>query len=148
MNAFLYALIGLVAIALPMQPVNASVPILSFDVVVAAPTTLASNAVASAQYQVTNNSVKTQVWNMVSIAGVVQVTSGSGDCANPFTLASHESCILNLQLIGSEMGNGVHGGPIVCAQNNSVQCYQPAIGDVLDVTIIDTIFADGFESAP
>ena len=84
----------------------------------------------------------------MSIAGIIQVNSGSGDCASPFTLATRQSCLLDLQLIGSEMGNGVHGGPVVCVQNNPTQCYEPNATNVLDVTIIDTIFADGFEPGP
>ena len=148
MTTFPYALVALLTITTPVLAARASTPLLTFVVTVPAPATLASNDVASAQYQVTNNSAKTQIWTMVSIAGVIQITSGPGDCASPFTLATHQSCLLDLQLIGSEMGNGVDGGPVVCVQNNPTQCYQPTAANVLDVTIIDTIFANGFEPGP
>jgi len=126
----------------------AQVPVITLVPLTPLPTQLASNAVAVVQYQVTNNSAMVGTWVVTPIAGVVQLTATAGDCAAPMVLVSNQSCVLDLQLNGSQMGSGVHGGPIVCKQGNPLQCYQPAAANQLDVTIVappDTIFVDGFE---
>ena len=48
----------------------------------------------------------------------------------PVTLAPQASCVLSLRLIGSQMGSGVSGGPIVCW--TALACAQPAPADQLN----------------
>lgn len=115
------------------------------------PSQLASNAVAAVRYQVTNQSAAANSWTMSPIHGIVQLTNSVGDCSTFFTLSGNQSCVLDLQLMGNQMGSGVHGGPVVCRQGNPLQCYQPSVANQLDVTIVappDNIFVDGFDPSP
>ena len=73
-----------------------------------------SNAITTVQYQVTNQTPVTRTLTMVPITGVNQSVTGTGSCANPFILASGQSCLLNLQLNGSELPKHTLGGPEVC----------------------------------
>lgn len=139
----------LASIVVPALSAIASQPLISIVAMVPAPATLESNGTAWAQYRVTGQSAKTHIWAMQPIQGITQVSSDAGACANPFVLAPQNSCLLKLQLDGSQMGIGVHGGPVICVQNTSLQCYQPGISEKLNVTIVDDwIFKDGFESPP
>lgn len=103
----------------PLTPTTASVP---------------ANASATIKYIVTNQSNKTHTLNMKPISGVVQVTIGTGVCGNSFTLQANQSCTLSLQAIGSEFNKPVNGGPIVCQQGSSLECYQPSAANVLHLT--------------
>ncbi len=89
-----------------------------------------SNATATVQYTVTNNSV-THTLVMVPIAGISQTTTGAGICSNPFTLSTGASCTLSLQVNGSALTTNINSGPQVCQQGGDGQpspqeCYQPA----------------------
>ena len=96
------------------------------------PTTISvpTNSVASVSYKVTNNSV-THTLIMIPIKGISQTTTGAGVCSNPFTLSKGASCILSLQINGSELATNVNSGPVLCqqrvdGQHDLQQCYQPA----------------------
>ncbi len=71
---------------------------------------------------------------MSSIVGIDQITSGTGNCSNPFTLRSKQSCTLTLQVNGSDLTSNVSGGPVVCNQGNRLQCYQPSAAESLNIT--------------
>lgn len=96
------------------------------------PTTISvpTNSVASVSYKVTNNSV-THTLIMIPIKGISQTTTGAGVCSNPFTLSKGASCILSLQINGSDLATNVNSGPVLCQQRvdgqpDLQQCYQPA----------------------
>lgn len=88
---------------------------------------------ATIRYVVTNQSHKPHTLMMTPVAGITQVTS-AGDCPNPFTLNYKQSCTLNLLVNGSELTQDVRNGPTVCQLGNTLQCYQPAATDILNIT--------------
>jgi hypothetical protein len=127
---------------------TAGQPLLTF--VPLTPTTLVlpADGEASVQYVVTNQSAVTRTFAMTPIPGVDIDTAG-GHCADPFVLASHQSCTLALHLVGSAMSGDIDGGPVACIDGNPLQCWQPSVVDQLHVTLVDdVVFADGFEIAP
>ena len=140
-----------VAVALALThacTATAGQPLLTF--VPLTPTTLVLpvDGEASVQYAVTNPSVSPRTFVVTPIAGV-DIDTASGHCADPFVLASHQSCTLALHLVGSAMSGGIDGGPAACIDGNPLQCWQPSPVDQLHVTLVDdVVFADGFEIAP
>ncbi len=96
---------------------------------------------ATVKYIVTNQSKKPKILIMSPIIGINQVTSGTGNCSNPFSLGYKQSCTLTLEVIGSELVRNISGGPVVCNQGNRLQCYQPGSTNSLNITKGDaTIF--------
>ncbi len=114
-----------------------------FTIIPTTPTTItmASTDTATVQYNVTNKTKITRTLTMVPIEGISPITTGPGYCANPFTLAQNQSCLLTLQLNGSQLPRRVSGGPVICKTNgpgdNSPDpflCSQPALADSLNIT--------------
>ncbi len=127
---------------------TAGQPLLTF--VPLTPTTLVLpvDGEASVQYAVTNPSVSSRTFVITPIAGV-DIDTAAGHCADPFVLASHQSCTLALHLVGSAMSGDIDGGPVACIDGNPLQCWQPSPVDQLHVTLVDdVVFSDGFEIAP
>lgn len=94
---------------------------------------------ATVQYQVQNQSSKPHTLVMQPISGVTQVTS-AGNCPNPFALSGKQSCILTLEVNGSQISNPLNGGPIICQQGpdgnpNPLLCYQPSATNILNITL-------------
>ena len=118
-----------------------------FDVVPTAGTVyrllLPSNFKHDVQYQVTNKTQVTRTLTTVPVTGVRQITTGTGACSSPFTLASQQSCLLNLQLNASQMSaSGILGGPVVCKNQggNTVSpdlflCSDPSLENSLGVSV-------------
>lgn len=107
------------------------------------PLNLLANGIAHAQYRVINNTKLSRTLTIVPIKGVRQTTAGIGACTYPFFLAPGQSCLLSLELIGSELGQGLHSGPVVCKtrslSDNSpdpLLCSQPSAQDSLNINII------------
>tara|TARA_R110002126_G_scaffold123850_1_gene265728 strand:+ start:1209 stop:2489 length:1281 start_codon:yes stop_codon:yes gene_type:complete len=96
--------------------------------------TVASNETATIQYTVTNQSMVPHTLEMTPIPGISQTTT-AGHCASSFTLGYHESCTLTLVVTGSALSGNVSGGPKTCEQGNSLQCYQPNLEDLLNITL-------------
>jgi hypothetical protein len=114
---------------------QASTPLWTFTPLTATTITVPSNGTATISYTVTNQSNKSHTLKMTPIQGITQLTSGAGICASTFTLATKgSSCILSLQVNGSEMTNTISNGPIVCEQGSSAQCYRPGTNDILHIT--------------
>lgn len=126
-----------------------------FDII---PTTatkipLPSNGSATVAYCVTNRTQITRTLTMAPIQGITQqFVSGVAPCAtacsNPFVLAHNQSCLMTLHLDGSQLQDGVIGGPVVCKTNGSGNntpdpflCSQPSAANLLIVT------GAGFEPA-
>ncbi|QIN33540.1 InlB B-repeat-containing protein [Legionella longbeachae] len=98
---------------------------------------LTQSGYAYVQYTVTNQSKKTKTLIMNSIPGVTQMTT-PGNCSNPFTLAYQQSCALTLFVEARHLVGNIKGGPAVCDQGSSLQCYQP--GNPLDITVRNARF--------
>jgi hypothetical protein len=116
-------------------PAAAGAPLVTFTPLTPTTLTLPDNAEATVLYQATNQAVATRTFEVTPIAGVGVVTTG-GRCPDPFTLASHQSCTLELHLVGSQMSGSINGGPVACVSGNPLQCYQPASADQLHVTLV------------
>lgn len=113
---------------------HAGSPVWTFSPLTATTISVSTADTATVQYQVTNQSRKTHVLEMRGITGISQNTT-SGHCANPFTLGYQQSCTLTLTVDGSSLPGSVAGGPVVCQQGNTLQCYQPSRSDALNVTL-------------
>ncbi|MCW8409622.1 hypothetical protein OQJ13_11635 [Legionella sp. PATHC035] len=101
------------------------------------PPTVSVTSIGSAtiKYTITNQSRRTHTLSMKPITGITQVTS-AGNCPNPFTLQGHQSCTLNLFVNGSALQNNIKEGPVVCEQGRILECYQPALANILNITLI------------
>lgn len=143
------ARLAAVLLAAAFSPSVRALPLLTFTPLTPTSFPLAANATAIVSYRVTQQGQVTRSWQWLPIPGVTQLTGVVGECADPFTLAFQQACQLDLRLDGSQLGSGVQGGPVVCVAGNTLQCYQPATADALDVTVVappDALFADGFEA--
>lgn len=116
-----------------------------FTVVPQTPTVinLPMNGVATLDYVVTNQTQVTRTLTMVGIKGITPNTTGTGVCANPFTLASKQSCTLKLSIAGSQIPPSIDNGPQVCSiqgrgnnNPNPFLCSQPSQADSLKITRI------------
>lgn len=133
-NYFILRLLGsLVALCL-FGTVEAGKPVWSFTPLTATTLSVPSNETATVQYTVTNQSSKVHTLSMKSIPGIVQLTTGLGVCSNPFVLTGKASCTLSLQVNGSQLTAPINDGPIVCQQGSNLQCYRPALVNILHIT--------------
>ncbi len=114
--------------------IQAGVPLWTFAPQTATSVVVGPGEIATVTYRVTNQSSKPHTLTMQSIPGISQVTS-SGFCSNPFALQGKGSCLLSLQIGGSQLKGGISGGPIVCQQGATNQCYQPSAANILQVAI-------------
>jgi hypothetical protein len=108
--------------------------------VVRAPAQIPASETGLATYRVTNTSIFTRTLTMQPISGVIQSTSGAGACSSPFTLAVGQSCLLQLQLFGSEIPHPLYYGPVICSTISTTNprvtpflCAKPTDADVLRV---------------
>jgi hypothetical protein len=125
---------GLFAFML-MAIAQAGVPLWTFQPLTKTHISVATNASAIIKYQVTNQSKKTHTLVMTPIAGISQQVDVAGSCAKSFTLASMQSCILTLQVKGSQLSGAIAGGPIVCERSSPLQCYQPGAANTLGISV-------------
>ena len=129
-----HKIVSILLLLLFISALQAS-PLWTFDPLT--PTTMAipANGTATVQYRITNQSKRAQKLSMKDIIGATQITSGFGVCGNPFLLTSKGSCILSLQINGSQLNVPIMEGPIVCQHGNSPhQCYQPGKSNILHIT--------------
>ncbi|MBY0545522.1 MAG: DUF1566 domain-containing protein [Gammaproteobacteria bacterium] len=122
--------------------VQAGSPVWTFTPVPNYPPTVSVSPgeTATIKYTMMNQSTKIHTLVMTPIAGITQSTS-AGNCSNPFTLTYHQTCILTLQVDGSALPGNIIGGPQVCQQGNSLQCYQPSAADSLHITKVSSSIA-------
>ncbi|ASQ45132.1 hypothetical protein [Legionella clemsonensis] len=98
-------------------------------------------------YRVSNNTRVTRTLTTVPVTGITQITTGTGICPRPFTLATGQSCLLSLSISGAQLtASGIHGGPVVCktigrGDNNPSKflCSQPASPHVLHINAVDSV---------
>ncbi len=92
------------------------------------------------QYQVTNQSIKTHTLAYQAIPGVNQITTSANNCKTPFVLGYQQYCVLNLQVVGSQIQSNITSGPVVCEQNGpGLQCYQPSAPNQLNIQLLTTL---------
>lgn len=84
-----------------------------------------TDQVATVQYRVLNQTKIARTLTMVPIDGISQQTDGNGLCANPFTLAPNQSCLLNLQINPTLSLSPVLGGPEICKTKTGTNSPDP-----------------------
>ncbi|MGC1182540.1 lectin-like domain-containing protein [Legionella sp.] len=113
----------------PLTPTNISVPV---------------NRTAIIQYTVTNQSEKFHTLIMSPMKGISQITTGAGVCNHVFPLPTKgASCILSLQVNGSQVTDAFFDGPIVCEQGLPLQCYRPKLRDNIYVKVTENVYTVG-----
>lgn len=113
----------------------AAKPVFLITPVVQPPAVVSSGQIATASYQVTNNTNFILNGNGLRKppAGLTQ-TVAPGACANPFNLAPGESCLLQLQITADAMQGNILGGPVICnTASNPIYCSKPTIANELKV---------------
>ncbi|CDZ78860.1 D-alanyl-D-alanine carboxypeptidase precursor [Legionella massiliensis] len=119
-----------------------AMPTYSIEAVSRAPFQLSQDAIASAQYKVTNNERTARILTLARVPGLLTKVSGVGACQDPFILGPGESCLLGLELIASQLGGGIHDGPVVCKARGFSNipdlnsCSRPLPNDSLQVAVV------------
>lgn len=112
----------------------AAAPLWTFEPLTATTIVIPANGTANVQYRVTNQSSRPHTLAMQPIPGATQVTAGLNICSNPFVLGGKESCVLSIEIDGSQLNQAITDGPLVCQQDSTTQCYRPSAADVLHLT--------------
>lgn len=101
------------------------------------------NGMDRVTYRVTNNRPETLRLTMRPIIGVIQETRNEGACANPFSLATGQSCLLILRLTANQLAPVTNGGPVICRTTldfvnipDDSLCSKPASQDALMVRVV------------
>ena len=137
------------ALCLFMNWAQAVIPLWTFKPLT--PTTLIvpANGIALINYRVTNQSVKPHTLRMNAVQGIRQITGGTNVCGSEFVLpAQGSSCILSLQVNGSQLTNPISTGPIVCQGGNNNQCYQPSQNQLLHITQAPPVMSTSIAFTP
>lgn len=114
---------------------QAGVPLWTFTPLIATTISVPENGFVTVKYRVTNQSRKTHELRLQALPAVTQLTTGTvGVCGESFILAPQASCTLSLRVDGSQLTQPISRGPIVCTGGSALQCYQPAVADVLHLT--------------
>ncbi len=103
---------------------------------------ISSTNTATVQYRVTNQTAITRQLTIVSVSGITQILGGDGYCSNPFTLAHGQSCLLTLQINGSQFSLGTTTKAVeVCKTNpdhyspNPFLCSKTNPANHLNITV-------------
>lgn len=133
-NIFLKRILAFLCSVFMITAVFAGTPLWTFEPLTATTVAVPANGTAVVQYRVTNQSSKPHTLTMQAIRGIAQITTGLNVCGNPFVLSGKNSCILSLQINGSQLNGPVTDGPVVCQQGNLNQCYRPSSTNILRIT--------------
>lgn len=145
-----FSFIGVLFLLLPFSLHAETQP--KFTVEPLTPTTfvLPVNLTATIVYRVTNVTQITRTLTMGPISGVTQITSGTGVCSNPFTLAHGQSCLLTLQVNGGQMQHTITYGPVICKTNGPTDntpdpflCSQPSALNSLHIVVGVAMYSVG-----
>jgi len=109
-------------IAYPKTPVWTFQPNLKYPPKV----TVQPGDVASIVYTITNQSHRTHTLSMQAIKGI-----DAYGCTK--TLGYLQTCDLKLVVNGNNLDHDIIGGPLLCEQGNTNQCYQPNSQDSLNI---------------
>lgn len=131
---FLKRILAFLCSVFMITAVFAGAPLWTFEPLTATTITVPANGTALVQYRVTNKSNRPHTLAMQPIRGITQITTGLNVCGNPFVLSGKGSCILSLQINGSQLSSPITDGPVVCQQGNLNQCYRPSSANILRIT--------------
>lgn len=131
---FMQRILAFLCLVFMMTTVLAGTPLWTLEPLTATTIAVPANGTAMVQYRVTNQSSKPHTLAMQSIGGITQITTGLNVCGNPFVLRGKNSCILSLQINGSQLNGPVTDGPVVCQQGSTNQCYRPSSANILRIT--------------
>jgi hypothetical protein len=120
---------------LMVSAAGAVTPRWTFDPLTATTIAVPVNGTAVVQYKVTNQTTSPDTLTLQPTQGIAQITTGLGVCGNPFVIRGKDSCILSLQINGSQLSGPIDGGPIICRPGSAHQCYQPNAANILHVTL-------------
>lgn len=121
-------------LGLMLTAVQAGTPLWTFEPLSATTITVPANGTATIQYRITNQSSRLHTLVMQSMEGITQISTGLGVCGNPIVLPGKNSCILSLQINGSQLNGPITDGPVVCQQGSTNQCYRPSSANILLIT--------------
>ena len=130
---FLKRILTFLWLGFMMTTACAGTPLWTFEPLTATAVSVPANGTAMVQYRVTNQSSKPHTLSMQPIRGITPITTGLNVCGNPFVLRGKNSCILSLQINGSQLSSSIMDGPVVCQQGNLNQCYQPSDANILRI---------------
>ncbi|WP_259637656.1 DUF1566 domain-containing protein [Legionella jordanis] len=133
-NTLMNRILAFLWLGLMMTTAYAGTPLWTFEPLTATTIAVPANGTAMVQYRVTNQSSKPHTLSMQPIRGIAQITTGLNVCGNPFVLRGKNSCVLSLQINGSQLNGPITGGPVVCQQGNPNQCYRPGSANILRIT--------------
>jgi len=119
---------------LGMNIAVAGIPVWTITALTPTHVEVPANSTALVRHRITNNSSKPHNLSLQPIHATTQLITGAGICGNPMVLAGKASCILSLRIIGSALTEAVVGGPVLCEQGSTLQCYRPAPTDILHIT--------------
>lgn len=111
---------------------------------------IATHEIKTINYKITNQSSKAHTLTFEAIKGVTPITVGTGVCSNPFTLPTkNSSCILSLQITGSQLEGAISKGPRICqiapdGNPNPLQCYQPSEKNSLHISTLSLTIGENF----
>ena len=131
---FMQRILAFLCSVFMMTTVLAGTPLWTLEPLTATTIAVPANGTAIVQYRVTNQSSKPHTLSMQPIRGIAQITTGLNVCGNPFVLRGKNSCVLSLQINGSQLNAPITGGPVVCQQGNPNQCYRPGSANILRIT--------------
>lgn len=131
---FMQRILAFLCSVFVMTTVLAGTPLWTLEPLTATTIAVPANGTAMVQYRVTNQSSKPHTLSMQPIRGIAQITTGLNVCSNPFVLRGKNSCVLALQINGSQLNGPITGGPVVCQQGNPNQCYRPGSANILRIT--------------
>lgn len=133
----LMSMISTLGLLMMTSVVQAASPLWTLTPLTPTTISVANNATATVSYLVTNQSLKTHTLAMQPIKGVTPLATvfAPNTCTNPFVLAGRASCVLSLQIDGSQTNSKIQDGPIVCQVGSSLQCYRPSAANILNVTV-------------
>lgn len=141
-------LLAFLCSGLMITTAQAGTPLWTFAPLTATNIVVLANGTATVQYRVTNQSSRPHTLEMQPIQGITQNVTGSGICGNPFVLPGKGSCILSLQIDGSQLTSPIEDGPIVCQQGSTLQCYRPSAANILRITQAITLLSIDPNSGP
>lgn len=103
------------------------------------------NHKAIVKYKIINQSNRSHTLMMNAITGIVQTTLSYPDaCANLFTLDSHQSCTLILEIVANQIPSGhLEALPQLCDRGNLLQCYTSGTDGRLDITVTGSEYTLG-----
>lgn len=111
----------------------AGIPVLTFNPQTPTTLNISPSMTRNVIYTITNQSNKAHTFVLKTLpAGITQVTT-AGNCPNPIALGAHQSCALNLLVVGALLQENVTGGPVACEKGSSLQCYDPC-SNALNIT--------------